>query len=119
MARAPPAGLDYPSGHVTRGHYDRRPHRARRMPALGLVGGLDVLGPFAVAITASMAITVIRPHFHYVTDTPATALVACGTAAAVALLVSLGENRLPSGAAPTASTAAHTSTRRSASSTGG
>ncbi|HWW52276.1 MAG TPA: hypothetical protein VNY84_00795, partial [Acidimicrobiales bacterium] len=59
--------------------------------------GFVVLGPAAIAITTSMAIAVIRLHFHYFTDTVAGALVGYGTAAAVATL-------LPAGRGPIAGT---------------
>lgn len=93
VARAEPAGLGYPSGHVT--------GAAVIAVLIVLIGfrrwswwGLAVLGPLAVAITAVMAASVIRLHFHYFTDTVAGVLVACGTVAATTMLVSLGAGRL-------------------------
>jgi membrane-associated phospholipid phosphatase len=92
VARAEPAGLGYPSGHVT--------GAAVIAAVVVLIGyrrwgwrGLVVLGPVAIAITAYMSIAVIRLHFHYFTDTIAGALVGYGTAAAVATLVPGGEGR--------------------------
>lgn len=94
-ARAEPAGLGYPSGHVTA--------TAVIAALMVLIGcrrfgwwGLAVLGPTAIAITTSMAIAVIRLRFHYFSDTVGGALVGVGTVAAVASLVPLAAGRRPS-----------------------